>query len=283
MMKKLKPFVVVCLAVWAPSAILIAQAAENRAQAPASQAASAPRPSITVRELARQQAPALTGQGEEASKNALAFLDWASASTMGQDELIRKSMAGVRDNADMVQALCDEAFKSQSSDHSRALLSLSLLGEARSPMAAKCFMKLLEQPWPEEGTLVDGEIIEQTALGQLQAKAIDGLAYMRDERMDRLVLSSAGKHPSRIVRAEAIAAYLWNHDYSEQARATLKSVVRKDELIFLDRLVKRAQEPKESFNKKLEVYLKAHPELLPPAPDKAAPERPLTVGQPPKF
>lgn len=262
---------------------LPANATEIKEQPPATQAPQGPRPSVTVQELAKRQAPALVGKGEEAKKSALAFIDWASASTKDQDDLVRKSIATARENPDIVQAICEEAFAKQASDHSRALVALSLVGEAKSPHSLECLAKFVRQPLPEKGTVVEGEILEQTALASLQAKAIDGLAYLRNESADRYVLEAVAKHPSRIVRAEAIAAYLWNHDYSDKARESLKSVIRKDEVIFMDRLVKQAGEPRDSFNRKLAEYLKAHPEVQPPKLDKAEPKRKPTVGQPPKF
>ncbi|HEX9390349.1 MAG TPA: hypothetical protein VF928_03440 [Usitatibacteraceae bacterium] len=260
-----------------------AAATEKELQPPNTQTAPGPRPDITVRELASRPVPNLAGKGEEAKKNALAFIDWAGSSTKDQDEVVRKTLAGVRENAEIVMAFCEEAFAAQDSDHSRALVTLSLIGETRSATGMECLAKFLRQPFPEKGTLVDGEILEQTALGTLQAKAIDGLAYLHEEKADQLVVEAAAKHPSRIVRAEAIAAYLWNHRYDARSREVLKSVVRKDELIFLDRLVKQAEEPKESFNRKLAAYLKSHPELMPPGPRKADAKPRTTVGQPPKF
>ena len=262
---------------------LAAKATEIKEQPPATQAPQGPSPSVTVKELAKRQPPALIGKGEEAKKSALAFIDWASASTKDQDDLVRKSIATARENPDIVQAICEEAFAQQESDHSRALVALSLAGEAKSPHSLECLAKFVRQPLPEKGTVVEGEILEKTALASLQAKAIDGLAYLRNENADRYVLEAAAKHPSRIVRAEAIAAYLWNHDYSDKARESLKSVIRKDEVIFMDRLVKQAGEPRDSFNRKLAEYLKAHPEVQPSQPDKAESKRKPTVGQPPKF
>jgi hypothetical protein len=59
---------------------LSTKATEIKEQPPATQVPQGPRPSVTVNELAKRQAPALIGKGEEAKKNALAFIDWASAS-----------------------------------------------------------------------------------------------------------------------------------------------------------------------------------------------------------
>jgi|RhiMetdeSRZDD1v2_1073273.scaffolds.fasta_scaffold175713_3 hypothetical protein len=213
--------------------------------------------------------PSLAVTGTEAAQAARAFIDWAGASTVRQREEVRRLISEARENRDVAAAFCDEAFRAVEADHSRAILVLSLLGEMRSPVGEDCLRKVLHQPFPENGTLAHGEIVEQTAVGMLQAKAVDGLAYLRSAKADEEVLWAVAKHPSRIVRAEAIAAYLWNHNDSADARAVLQKYVRRDEAIFLDRLRREPEESAEVFNRKLGVFVKAHPELAPPPPKRA--------------
>jgi hypothetical protein len=260
-----------------------ADATERKPQPPETKTPAGPRPSTVVKQLAEQRPPELTGTGEVAQKNALAFIEWAASSTQAQAELVRKAVAEARDNADIMEAFCKAAFEKQPQDHGGALVVLGLIGEARSRHGEECLARFMKLPFPEKGTVVDGEIVEQTALATLQAKAIDGLAYLRTETADKIVFEAIAKHPSRIVRAEAIAAYLWNHDNSDRAKDALKPYVRKDELIFLDRVTRVEGEKKESFNRKLEAYLKAHPEMRPPAPTKAQPRKRPPVGEPPAF
>src|SRR5262249_39644939 len=161
-------------------------------------------PSIILGERLEQKPPALVGVGEVAKKNALAFLEWASGAPKQQDGLVRELLAGARENLDISRAFCDEAFRTQTEDDTRALIALALLGEMRSPNAEECLMRFVEQPLPDKGTVVEGEILEQQSLAMLQAKAIVGLAYLRSPRADEFVLKMVAQHPSRIVRAEAI-------------------------------------------------------------------------------
>jgi hypothetical protein len=225
------------------------------------------RPSELLQQRAVRNPPKqLTGSGEEARKSALAFIVWAGASSVDQREDVRKAIAAARDNADIVKAFADEAKRAQNADHSRALLVLSILGEMQSPQAIPFLSEFVRQPFPQTGTQVDGEIIEQTALATLQAKAIDGLAYIHRPDADEDVLRAVAGHPSRIVRAEAINAYLFNHGDSSEARATLAKYVRKGEEIFLDRPRRESGESAAPFNRKLEIYLKQHPETQPPPP-----------------
>jgi len=260
-----------------------ARATVHQDQKPSTTSEKGPRPSAIVGKLAETRPPELKGTGDEARKNAAAFIDWAAASTAEQSAIVRRAVEAARENREIIAAFCDEAFEAQKTDHSRALIALSLIGESRSPHGEECLVRFMAQPFPDKGTVVDGEILEQTALATLQAKAIDGLAYLRSEGADKAVLEAAGKHPSRIVRAEAIAAYLWNHEYSQSARETLLRYVRPEERIFLDRVIRRQGEKKETFNRKLAAFLKAHPEARPPAPQKAPVKRRSRPGAPPEF
>jgi hypothetical protein len=212
--------------------------------------------------------PALTARGDDARKAVTAFIDWAGASLPEEHEDGRKVLAGARDNEDIVKAFAAEITQAQRTDHSRALLALSLLGEMGSPAAEEFFRQFVNQPFPESGTrTAEGEIVEQTALATLQAKAIDGLAYLNSASANEEVLRQVGRHPSIIVRSEAISAYLWNQKDKEAARRTLLQHVRKGEERYIDQVIREEGESAASFNSKLEAYLKTHPDVAPPAPE----------------
>jgi hypothetical protein len=214
-----------------------------------------------------------------------AFIAWAGASTIGEQEIARQAIAAAGQNPAVVQALIAEVENAQRTDHSRALLVLAILGEMRSPIAEPFLRDFVNRPLPSTGTVVDGEIVEQTAQATLQAKAVAGLAYLRQPSSDQEVLRIIAQHPSGIVRAEAISAYLWNHGDSPEARRVVSRHVRPEEQIFVDRPRRVRGEDAASFNRKLAEYLKAHPEIVPPAPEPF--QGPLKVRPfeqaPPKF
>lgn len=234
--------------------------------APVSNEPPARLPSQRFAERVLHKPPALTGSGETAQAQATAFLDWASLSTPQEQQDGRRALAAASANNEIARALFDAAMAAERTDHSRALMALALLGEMRNRAAEPWLCEFVRRPLPRQGTLADGEIAEQTALATLQAKAIDGLAYLNSESANLEVLRAVAEHTSRIVRAEAINAYLWNHRDTQQARATVRRYVRKGEEIFLDRVRRESGESAHSFNGKLEAYLKAHPEVQPPAP-----------------
>lgn len=242
------------------------------------------RPSELDKARLESKSPPLTGTGAEAAAAARAFIDWAGASPVRRREEVRRLLAEARGNRAIATAFCDEALVAIKADHSRAILTLSLLGEMGSPVGEECSRKVSHLPIPEKGTLAHGEILEQTALGTIQAKAIDGLAYLHSPSADEEVLWAAGEHPSRIVRAEAIEAYLWNHNDSFEARTVLQKYVREEERLFLDRVRRQPDENAEEFNRKLADFLKAHPEAAAPPLERAYRKKRGTVptgDQPP--
>ncbi|HET9867071.1 MAG TPA: hypothetical protein VFQ06_07260, partial [Nitrospira sp.] len=98
-----------------------------------------------------------------------------------------------------------------------------------------------------------------------------------------VVLRTVREHPSRIVRAEAIAAYLWNKEYAEEAQQRLREYVRDGEEIFLDRLVRRAGDTADTFNPRLDAFLEEHPEARPPRPEQRATEPGIITPSPPRL
>ncbi len=240
-------------------------------------------PGKILKQREARKMPDLSATGSEAKTQAIALVDWAANASVEQDELVRRMAAEAGDNEDIVRALCEHALRARETDHSRALVTLALIGEMRSKYGIGCLEKVVSLDLPVKGTVVEGEVLERTALEILQAKAIDGLAYFGDKQTDELVLRVISDHPSGIVRAEAIAAYIWNHKDNRDTRRQLQKHVRKGEEIHLDRVVRVGGEKAESFNPKLEAFLKAHPEVIPPAPEPRKAEEDMLLPNPPDF
>jgi hypothetical protein len=227
--------------------------------------AQSPSPPPLTSNIVSGEAPLLSDPKLAAKESVPKFIDWASRSGLDQRETARKIIAAARGDSKVAEELCDEINQTQQLDHDRTLVMLSVIGEMRNPDGEKCLTTFLHQPLPLEGTVVNGEILEQTALGMLQAKAVDGLAYASTATGTRETLWAAGSHPSRIVRAEAINAYLWNQKDSSAARAQLLKVVRPDERDFLDRPRLEPGASSSQFNKSLALYARKH---LAPKPER---------------
>jgi hypothetical protein len=257
--------------------------AQSHTGAPETKTAGGPSPSEILKQYKLHSPPPLTSRSDVPR-----FLDWAGASHVDEREDVRNAIAA-GSKKEVVQALINEVERAKTLDHPRALLALALLGETRSPEAQMFFGEFARRPLPTEGTVIEGEIIEQTRAAQLQAKAVDGLAYANNESSNQVMTEIIANHPSKIVRAEAINAYLWNHGDSPEARTRLSQYVRKDEQILIDRVRRTTGETAESFNRKLDAFLKQHPEVRPPQPEtldveqKPATQRRAFEVKPPTF
>ena len=180
-----------------------------------------------------------------------AFLNWLGSAPADTTASARRSVEDAGKRPDVVNALIREAEQTHRIDYTRALLTLAVLGETRSDTAVAYLEQFVSRQLPDTGTRVDGQIAERTQQAQLQAKAVDGLAYANTEASNAAVKHIIRHHPSRIVRAEAINAYLWNHGDTEEAKEELAAVVRPDEAVFLERVRKLPGEARESFNAKV--------------------------------
>jgi hypothetical protein len=236
------------------------QAGKN---APATNAPGGPSPSTLLKSYELHSPPSLASASDVPR-----FLDWAGASHVDERDDARKVLAEAASRPDVIDGFIKEIERVQTADHTRALLALALLGETRNPTAQDFFAEFARRPLPTTGPVIEGEIIEQTRAAQLQAKAVDGLAYANTEAANRVVTQIIAEHPSKIVRAEAINAYLWNHGDSDEARKFLAHFVRKDDSILLDRVRRDTGDTAEVFNSKLAAFLQKHPELAPPQPEK---------------
>jgi len=205
-------------------------------------------------------------------------------------------------NNEVAQGLIGMIESTQLTDHSRTLIALAVLGEMRNSLGVQFLHEFATRPLPTTGTIAEGEIIENTAQAMLQAKATHGLAYFRSEECcDSEVLSLVETHSSRIVRAEAISAYLFNQGDSPGARERALAAIKKRlsslkypteadrmEVLFVDRIRRVVGESAAVFSAKLAAYLRLHPEVVPPNPvhgSKTAPSKssPSFDQQPPPL
>jgi hypothetical protein len=238
---------------------------------PASLSVAGPNPSTIFANRALHVVPAFAAAGDVS-----AFVDWAASSVPDEREDARAAIQAAQANDAVANELVAEFGVDEGMDHSRALVELSILGEMRNTAGAAFLARYIHEPLPSGKVGGEGEDALLTAKATLQAKAVTGLAYMADSASLNEVLWAAGQHPALGVRAEAIAAFLaWypanttvGTNLNNTARAILAKVVRPTELVFLDRVRRVPGETADTFNPKLDAFLQAHADLVPPPPDK---------------
>jgi hypothetical protein len=246
-----------------------------RSRAPEARHQAAPRPSELQAEARRTPVPPLQQDGDVGK-----FLDWLGGAQASEMEEARGAIQRAGDNEQVLLALTREVERTELVDSTRALVALALIGEMRTPPAVLVLVRFVNRPFPTQGSVVDGQIVEQVRLAKLQAKAVQGLAYANTPISNAAVKKVIKEHPSRAVRAEAINSYLWNHGDSEEAKQELIYSVRPEDKLLLDR-VRRSTESPEEFNRKLTAFLQKHPEAIAPIPIQTSQPSPTPPEQAP--
>ena len=108
----------------------------------------------------------------------------------------------------------------------------------------------------------------------VQAKAVQGLAYLRTPEADRAVLDVIADHEALHVRISAIDAYMWNHDDSRAAARQLYELLPKELHPYVERPRFHQGMSTEEFNKRLDEWRQrcqpASPNPLPAEPEGSA-------------
>jgi hypothetical protein len=156
--------------------------------------------------------PTLADPKRPASESVPTFVDWASRSVIGQREEARKIIVAARDNPAVAEELCREIFEVQKDDLSRSLIMLSVLGEMRNPDGGKCLARFLHQPFPKEGTVVNGEIVEQTSLGV--------------PRPRRLTVSLTHTRKAAIAKFSGLRARIHRESFAPRRSMRISGIIR---------------------------------------------------------
>lgn len=239
--------------------------------APATTTPAGPAPEVLRAAIAQQPLPRLAGGADVA-----AFVDAAGQAPVARREALRQLIGDARDNTDITKQLIAEFRAARQHDFSRALVVLALLGEQRNPAGTEFLDKFVWEPLPRGGPVLKELGLSAAAEAQerLQVKAANAIPYARTPLALRLTLEIAARHPLKAVRIEAASSYLWNQGNSDVARRTLAAALRRDEQAVLDRPIRDAGMSAQDFNRQLDGYLRRHPELQPPAPERSGPGKP---------
>lgn len=243
---------------------------------PATTTPSGPAPEVLRAGIAQQPLPPLTSAADVP-----AFVDAAAVAPVSRREQLRELIGSAQGDTEIANRLIAEFEVARKTDFSRALVILALLGEQRNPAGVAFLTKFVWQPLPQGGPVLRELGISAAAETQerLQVKAANGIPYARTPQALKATLEIAARHPLQAVRIEAASSYLWNQGNSEQARRALAGVLRKDELMVLDRPVRVDGMSAQEFNRQLTRYLRLHPELQPPPPERSGQGKPRQPAQ----
>src|ERR1019366_2742108 len=142
--------------------------------------------------------PALGGTGAAAQAAGHNFISWASGSAVSQAGQAQAAIAAAQGNADIANALVAEMNLSDPSQLDRNLVVMSILGELQSSIGEAFFTSVVNTPLPVQAPPQSQDELLGVSTGPaiLQAKAIDGLAFMGTPTAKAQVLNQVANSPS---------------------------------------------------------------------------------------
>lgn len=194
------------------------------------------------------------------------FINWASGSDLDEREIIRKEILKASKDEEVLKLLFEEFEAVDIDDVSYSLIVLSIIGEMQNPNALPFFEKIIYRELPEQEEKFHSGLTKRDFVEMLSSKSVECAAYIKTDESNRLILSVISNHPSKAVRSAAIDAYLFTNGDSEEAKKTLKNVVRESEANLIDRTRFLRNSTKEEFDRNLGLFYKNHPKEIAPEP-----------------
>jgi hypothetical protein len=109
------------------------------------------------------------------------------------------------------------------------MLTIGFLGELKQREAMPFLSEIVWQRLPNKGMGGHSELLSERELEEMiQAKAVQGLAYLGISEADGAVQEVMLEHESLHVRETAVDAYMWNHGDSAEAAKELYSLLPED-------------------------------------------------------
>jgi hypothetical protein len=137
---------------------------------------------------------------------------------------VRQSIEVLRQQPNTVRAFENVYAQVPTNNWSRRRFLIAVVGELRRPDGLGLLQSVVwgTLPQPTRSKSLSAREMEES----VQAKAVEGMAYLRSDEGDKAVLRVIDSHPSSVVRAAAIDSYLWNHGDTKQALDEMCSRVR---------------------------------------------------------
>lgn len=133
------------------------------------------------------------------------------------------------------------------------LLTMGMVGELKRSDAIPFLREVISAPLPaKEGT---SEALTPRELEEMiQAKAVQGLAFLATPEADAAVRDVILEHESRHVRLTGIDAYMWNHGDSPEAAKQLYEILPKNLHPYVERPRFQAGTDPKEFDERLKAW-----------------------------
>ena len=150
----------------------------------------------------------------------------------------------------------------------RRLMVLGILGEMKRPDAVAQLREVVWAPLPPADSHPE-KLTERDLEEMIQAKAVQGLAYLATPQADAAVREVIKNHEALHVRVSAIDAYMWNHGDSPETAAELYRLLPADLHRYVERPRFHRGVDREEFTRRLRAWQEKWGSQPQPAPTSA--------------
>ena len=167
--------------------------------------------------------------------------------------VIAEVVAGLRQQPGAVEAMARQYRQLPAEAVEQRLVVLGILGEMKRTDAMAQLREVVWAPLPpadSKGDLLTERDIEE----MIQAKAVQGLAYLATPQADAAVREVIERHEALHVRVSAIDAYMWNHGDSPKTAAELYRLLPADLHPYVERPRFHSGMDRQEFTRKLRAW-----------------------------
>lgn len=167
--------------------------------------------------------------------------------------VVGEAVTGLRRQPGAVEAIARHYQQLPVEAFEQRLAVIGILGEMRRPDSLSRLREVVWAPLPPGGSIAEG-LVPRDLEEMIQAKAVQGLAYLATPPADAEVLEVIANHEALHVRVSAIDAYMWNHGDSRMAADELYQLLPPELHPFVERPRFHRDMDPEQFTRRLEAW-----------------------------
>ena len=173
--------------------------------------------------------------------------------TKGDLPVIAEVVAKLRRQPGAVEAMTRQYRQLPAEAVEQRLVVLGMLGEMKRSDAMAQLREVVWAPLPPADSRAE-LLTERDYEEMVQAKAVQGLAYLATPQADAAVREVIERHEALHVRVSAIDAYMWNHGDSPKTAAELYRLLPAELHMYVERPRFHRGMDRQEFTRKLRAW-----------------------------
>ena len=167
--------------------------------------------------------------------------------------VVGEALAGLRQQPNAVAAIASQYGQLPVEAFEKRLTVIGLLGELSRPEVVAPLTEVVWAPLPAAEAMAEG-LSARDLEEMIQAKAVQGLAYLATPVADDAVRDVIVNHEALHVRVSAIDAYMWNHGDSRETADQLYRLLPAEMHLYVERPRFHRDMDPEEFSRRLAAW-----------------------------